>query len=338
MCGMVMLAPRRPAAGHAAVPVTRRRFGRRHFLTGTAGGAALLGLTACAGEQAAAPAVMRSIQGASGPVQVPADPQRVVATDFYTTYALLDVGYTVVGTAQATVGGVLPEYQQAYDAIPKVGTTTDLNYESVVAQRPDLILGTQVPNLPAGLAERLGSIAPTVLFEAGTEPGTWQDRAVRTADAVNRREAAEQLRADYEQKARDIGARHADLLGRMRFGLVRGGQEGTALVDLPNSWSGVVLGAVGARLTAFAEGRPGASARLSYEQLGTIDDCDVLLHLADTRGGVDANTQRMLDAATFRTLRAVREGRLFPLPNYYVAHYRQGEAVLDELDSILTSL
>jgi iron complex transport system substrate-binding protein len=100
----------------------------------------------------------------------------------------------------------------------------------------------------------------------------------------------------------------------------------------------VVLGAIGARLTAFAEGKPGASAPLSYEQLGTIDDCDVLLHLADTRGGIDANTRRMLDAPTFRTLRAVRAGRSFPLPNYYVAHYRKGEAVLDELDGILATL
>ncbi|MEJ2887664.1 hypothetical protein [Actinomycetospora aeridis] len=28
-----------------------------------------------------------------------------------------------------------------------------------------------------------------------------------------------------------------------------------------------------------------------------------------------------------RQVRAVREGRLFPLPNYFCSHYRQGEAV-----------
>jgi iron complex transport system substrate-binding protein len=278
------------------------------------------------------------VEGAFGPVAVPIDPQRVVATDFYTTYALLDVGYTVAGTAQATVGGVLPEYQQAYDAIPKVGSTVDLNYESIAAQRPDLILGTLVPNLPADLAQRLGAIAPALLFPAGGSPGTWRERAVRTADAVGRGAEMEQVKAAYEKHAQDIATRHADVLGRTRWGLVRGGQEGTALVDLPNSWGGVVLGAIGARLTAFAEGKEGASAPLSYEELGTLADCDVLLHLADTRGGVDQNTRRMLDAPTFRALPAVAAGRLFPLPNYYVSHYRQGDAVLTELEGVLGGL
>ena len=304
---------------------------RRGFLTGTAGVAALLGLTACATAQPVAQGATRTVEGAFGPVEVPVDPQRVVATDFYTTYALLDVGYTVAGTAQATVGGVLPEYQQAYDAIPKVGSTVDLHYEAVAAQRPDLILGTLVPNLPEDLAQRLGAIAPALVFPAGGNPGTWRERAVRTADAVGRGAEMEQVKAAYEQHAREIASRHAALLGRIRIGLVRGGQEGTALVDLPNSWSGVVLGAAGARLTAFAEGKEGASAPLSYEQLGTLADCDVLLHLADTRGGIDPNTQRMLDASTFRAL----PGRVFPMPNYYVAHYRQGDAVLTELDRIL---
>lgn len=313
---------------------------RRSLLGLGAGAAAVLALGACGsgdgpGGGTTPAGGTRTVEGASGPVEIPVSPQRVVATDFYTTYALLDVGFTVVATVQATVGGVLPSLQAAYDAIPKIGTPQEPSYEAVLAQRPDLILGTLVPNLPADLPERLGSVAPTLLFPAGGSPGTWQERAVKAADAVGRRAEAEALRSRYEQRAREVGDRHRDRLSEIRIGLVRGGPQGVALVDLPQSWSGVVLTAIGARLPAIAEGRPGASARLSYEELSTLSDCEILLHLADTRGGVDGNTRAMLDSPAFRALPAVRAGDLHPLPNYYVSHYGQGLAVLDELDRII---
>lgn len=338
-----LLAPPAPGAVPSAPtpdPVLLaelRRITRRRMLDLTAGSAAVLALAACGGSAAPGPGdgATRTVEGASGPVEVPVSPQRVVATDYYTTYALLDVGFTVVGTAEATVGGVLPSLQTAYDAIPKLGSPSSLSMEAVVAQRPDLILGTRVPNLPADLERQLSAVAPTLLFAAGGTPGTWQERAIRAADAVGRAPEAEALRARYEQHARDVAARHRRLLDRIRIGLVRGGQDGSPWVDFAGSWSGVVLGAVGARLPAFTEGRPGAGTQVALEEIGVLGDCDVLLHLADTRGGIDGNTRRLLESPVFRALPAARAGRVHPLPNYYASHYGQGEAVLTELDRIL---
>lgn len=310
---------------------------RRQFL-GAAGLAALL--SAC-GAPKAPPAPTggtRILTGATGPVEVPESPQRVVSTDFYTAYALLDVGYTVAATVEATVGGVFPEYQPAYAAIPKIGSAQQIDYEQLVAQNPDLVLGTAVPGLSTELVDRLNLIAPTLLFEAAGEPGTWQERAIRAADVVGRRADAEALRTAYEARAADIGRRYADVLARTRWALVRGGPEGTAQVDLPNSWSGVVLGAVGAQFGSAAAGKPGATTRLSYEQLGLLDDCDVVLHLVDTTGKLDASTERLLGQPTFRSLRAAREERVYPLPNYFVAHYRQGDAVLTGIEGVLQRL
>lgn len=318
----------------------RSALDRRRFLTGAAGLAAVLGAAACGGGDDPAPAAgaTRTIEGAFGPVEVPVDPQRVVSTDFYTPWALLDVGFTVVGTVQATTGGVLPEYQAAYESMARIGTPAEVDFEALAALQPDLVLGTLVPDLPVDLNDRLSAVAPTLLFEAAREPGTWQERAVRAADVVGRGPEAEALRAEYEQQASDLGVRYAEVLGRTRFALVRGGAQGNALVDLPASWSGVVLEAVGARLGSVAEGKPGVFEPLSYEELGRLEDCDVVLHLVDTTGEVDDNTQRVLDQPTFRALPAAREGRVFPLPNYYVSHYRQAQAVLARLDTVLAGL
>lgn len=327
-----------PPATDTPLLAELHRITRRRMLDLTAGSAALLALAACGGPAATGTGggATRTVEGASGPVEIPVSPQRVVSTDYYTTYALLDVGFTVVGTAEATVGGVLPSLQDAYDAIPKIGRPSAVSLEAVAAQRPDLILGTQVPNLPADLQRRLSAVAPTLLFAAGGTPGTWQERAIRAADAVGRRPEAEAVRARYEQHAHEVGARHRELLDRIRIGLVRGGADGTPWVDFAGSWSGVVLGAIGARLPAFTEGKPGAGTRVSLEEIGVLDDCDVLLHLADTRGGVDGSTRRLLAAPTFRALPAARAGHVYPLPNYYATHYGQGEAVLTEVDGILT--
>ena len=87
-----------------------------------------------------------------------------------------------------------------------------------------------------------------------------------------------------------------------------------------------------------AAGKPGATTPLSYEQLGLLDDCDVVLHLVDTTGTLDRNTAQVLDQPTFRALRAARNGQVHPLPNYYVAHYRQADAVLSEIETVLRQL
>ncbi|MEJ2864710.1 ABC transporter substrate-binding protein [Actinomycetospora flava] len=325
---MALLAPPRPSA--------RRGLTRRGFLAG-AGGAAALVLAACgSGEPSGgAGGATRTVEGANGPVQIPANPQRIVCTDFYTTYALLDVGVTPAGTAQATLGGVLPAYQQAYDAIPKVGTPTTLNFEAIAAQGPDLILGTLVPNLPADLGAQLSGIGPTLLLPSAANPGSWGERALRTADAVNRLQQGEALKARYEQHAGRIREQYSATLARTRWALVRGSAGGVFFSDYPTSWSGVVLADAGFRFGAFAEGKTGAGGRLSYEQATQLDDCDVVLHLADTTGGVDANTQTLLAQPAFQQVRAVREGRLFPLPNYYCSHYQQGEAVQSYLETLL---
>ncbi|MHA6781026.1 ABC transporter substrate-binding protein [Pseudonocardia saturnea] len=331
----------RRSGGPMLLAPPRSDLDRRGLLTRTAGLAALLGVAACGGGGTDAPptsGATRTFEGAFGPVEVPVAPQRVISTDFYTPWALLDVGFTVVGTAQTSTGGVLPEYRPVYESLTKVGTTGEIDYEQVAALRPDLILGTLVPDLPGDLNERLSSISSTLLFEAAREPGTWQERAVRAADVIGRRAEAEALRAAYEQRAADIGTRYADVLGRTRWALVRGGPQGNAFVDLAASWSGVVLEAVGAQLGSFAAGKPGVFEPLSYEQIGVLDDCDVVLHLTDTSGRTDDNTARVLEQPTFQALRATREGRVYPLPNYYVSHYRQADAVLTEIERVLAGL
>ena len=270
---------------------------------------------------------------AHGSVEVPADPKTVVCTDFYSTYALLDVGFTPAGTAEATVGGVLPSQQAAYDALPKVGKTTALDYESIAAlSSPDLILGTQVPGLADDIFDKLSGIAPTALF-AATSPSDWKVRAVRAASAVYRGSAAEDLATSYDDRVASLRQTYADRLGSTTWALLRATTTGAIFVDGPTSWSGVILADLGATFTAAAPSDT-VGTEYSLERLDVLSDADVVLYLANAAGGADPTTAEVISSPVFTKLVGPQPEKV-PLSSYYAAHYLDGQAVLDQVEMIL---
>lgn len=321
-----MIDPRRSA----------RPWTRRHLLGGLAAAGALAVLQGCSSDDSpdssATSGATRSVETAHGVVQIPTNPTRVVCTDFYTTYALLDVGFTPAGTAEATVGGVLPSQQSAYDALAKVGKTTEINYEAVAALGPDLILGTQVPGLAEDLYDKLSQIAPTALF-AASSPGDWKTRAVRAADMVGRREAGERLATEYDARVASMKQTYAQELDALTWALLRATTTGAVFVDGPTSWSGVVLADLGANLTKAAPtDKP--TVEISAEGYDALADSDVVLYLADASGTADPNTAKVIEQPVFQGI-VGEQTELVPLSSYYAAHYLDGQAVLDQIEKVL---
>jgi len=314
---------------------TDRPLTRRGVLIGF-GSASLVWLVGCSDDSpglgVGAAGATRSVETAHGPVNVPLAPARVVCTDFYSAYALLDVGFSPVATAEATVGGVLPSQQAAYDALPKVGKTTELKYESVAALRPDLILGTQVPGLAQDIHDKLSAIAPTVLFAAGS-PGDWKARATKAADVVGRRVEGESLARAYDDRVSEMKTTYAQPLQQLTWALFRATSAGLAFIDGPTSWSGVVLADLGAKLTAAAPtDKP--TMEISAERYDALGDCDVVLYLANARGQTDPSTAAVIEQSYFK--RAVgANARTVPLSSYYAAHYLDGQAVLDQIEKVI---
>ena len=121
---------------------------RRGFLTGAAGAAALLGLTACGssghdagGSSSAAAPTTRTVSTAKGNVTVPADPKRIVAVQPTALATLLDIGVGVVGAYDQGADYISPRYKAKWQAAPKIGTAGQIDVEKVAALHPDLIIG-----------------------------------------------------------------------------------------------------------------------------------------------------------------------------------------------------
>ncbi|GAA3355368.1 ABC transporter substrate-binding protein [Saccharopolyspora gregorii] len=308
----------------------------RRGLLQAAGMLAVLGAAGCAGGGGAAEpeGATRSVDSHLGPVTIPADPQRVVCLDQYATIALLDVGIRPAATVDGLDDWMPQQHKAAYEQLPRVGGYQP-EMERVISMHPDLIIGNSAFTLTGGSTyEQLSGIAPTVILTSRVS-GEWQEMALQAANIVNRPEPMNRLRDDYLARAKKLRETYADALGRTRFNLVASFSSGSWNLCLPDSWSGVVLAEAGARFGSAAEGRTGSAVEHSYEQLGVLNDTDVLLYQVNPDGSAEPAMEALLGQGAFQNLPAVRERRGIPFHNLYVFGYSQAVAALDELEAIL---
>lgn len=165
-----------------------------------------LTLAACSAADAtpdeAAAAEKVTIEHAMGETDVTCAPQRVVTLGQGETDSTLALGVTPVGV-------VSPWTDDWYDYLPDevddaevVGTEIEPDLEAIAALEPDLILGSKLRH--EALYEQLQEIAPTVFTE--TIGVSWKQNVSLYARALCRDDEGEQILADYEQRAAEIGA------------------------------------------------------------------------------------------------------------------------------------
>jgi iron complex transport system substrate-binding protein len=140
-----------------------------------------------------------------GDVEVPADPQRIVALSGDQLDALCALGLQtrVVGAALADGSDQQPSYLGAViHDLPGVGTRSAPDATAIAAASPDLILGSSALT-PQSYGEFL-AIAPTV-FTGAPGPG-WADNLRTVGAATGRAGHAEALITGFTEKAREVGA------------------------------------------------------------------------------------------------------------------------------------
>lgn len=162
-------------------------------------------LAACggtsSGDEAAKPET-REVEHAMGVAEVPADPQRVVVLDTGELDDALALGVKPVGAVRIDVAtGFLSYLEGQTEGIEEVGTISEPNLEKIAALEPDLILSSTVRH--EAIYEQLNAIAPTVL--APDLGDTWKENFLLYADALNKSDEAEQMLADFETQAAELG-------------------------------------------------------------------------------------------------------------------------------------
>ncbi|WP_018932261.1 iron-hydroxamate ABC transporter substrate-binding protein [Gracilibacillus lacisalsi] len=128
----------------------------------------------------------------TGPVEIPADPQRIVAVTNAPNVHALDG--KLVGVDQWTKSNPL-----FADDLEDVATVSENEPETIMAQEPDLIIaGSHMENL-----EELKKIAPTVIYTWGKLD--YLSQQVEIGKLLNKEEEAQEWVDDFKQRTAKIG-------------------------------------------------------------------------------------------------------------------------------------
>jgi len=313
--------------------------------------AAVLAVGGCAGGTSSADepagsvaeAGTRTVETAFGTVDIPADPQRVVALEGGTG-PLLEAGIVPVATADGDYAdSFLPaELEQVAD-LPIVMGADGWDYEKIASLEPDLIVGFVRGGKEEELSaekkadfDKLSQIAPTVLVRA-TGSATVKDASVEIATALGAGEEAEATKAEYEARAAQIKETYADVIATHTFAGLDSFEEVTVYSQI--SWLGGILTDIGAPLPeVVADEKAENGVFLSYEQLGQVADATVVLTEQTVDGEPGPGAEELAAASTYQSLPAVTAGHAYGIRYFFADRYSLALDVLDQLEVVLEDL
>ncbi|MEH6795331.1 MAG: iron-siderophore ABC transporter substrate-binding protein [Rhodococcus sp. (in: high G+C Gram-positive bacteria)] len=248
-----------------------------------------------------------------GDVEVPADPQRVVALGWSDAETALALGVEPVGASDwLGVGGngLGPWVDESYDTDPTIVGTFDVDLESVAALAPDLILWTRSTNDKA-VYDQLSDIAPTVAAPPGTDVAygtTWDGQTEIVAEALGKVDEGTKLVDDTQALIDDTIAANPEFadktvaVGTLYSGQIGAYVRGDTRVDFLESLGMTNTPAI----QNLAE--PGAfSIELSEENVAALDaDLTVMFPIGT---GPEVITEN----PSIQGLPSARDGRLVVL-------------------------
>ncbi|MDN5588214.1 MAG: iron-siderophore ABC transporter substrate-binding protein [Brevibacterium sp.] len=270
--------------------------------------ASVLLLAACgggSGEEDAAPGI--SVDTKFGSVEVPQDPQKVVALGWGDAETALALGVQPVGASDWVEfggNGVGPWAEDLYDEAPEIIATMEPDYEKIAALEPDLILDTKSSGEQERY-DRLSEIAPTVgAPEGGDNYLTTMDQQVDlVSQALGKEDEGEKLLDDLDKKYTAAREAHPEFDGK----------SVTVAAKTSEGWGAYVEGSERVQFMEnlgfkqsekVAALKPsGFTATVSEEKLGGLD-ADLLVAFP-----IYIPDAEITENAAFKRIPAVEDGR-----------------------------
>jgi iron complex transport system substrate-binding protein len=245
----------------------------------------------------------RTVKHAMGTAEVPVHPKRVVVLDTGELDDTLALGVKPVGAVRIDVSQDFLSYLgDQTDGIEMVGSIAEPNLEAIAALEPDLILSSTVRH--EAIYDQLQAIAPTVL--APDLGDTWKQNFRLYADALNKKQQAEQMIAEYEQRAAELGR---ELPKDATVGIVRF-LPGQIRLYSDLSFHGTILADMGVDVPAPARGED-TFLELSPEQVTKADSDQ--LYVSTYGPEQDTDKATVTTGPLWNTLDAVKQGNVHPL-------------------------
>ncbi|MEZ7238776.1 ABC transporter substrate-binding protein [Rhodococcus sp. GXMU-t2271] len=317
------------------------------------GAAAMLaiGLAGCGsdtdtGEESSA-STTRTFEAQNGSVEIPADPQRIVACG-YAVLPLLQAEANLAAACEWTreLDNMDAETAAAYEALPKVapdGAVSELDYEAVAAAAPDLIIMGVPARVQSQLdTAKLEALAP-VVFLGLTDPGDWRVLGEQYADAAGVSEEYGEYKEQYEARAAEIAGKYRGTLGNLTFAgvcNVCGTEPGEFYREYASSYTTNLFQDLDLQFPGQpADPEAVHGEYLSVEEIGrNLGDVDVIVYGVEADGSVSPELQELMASPLWQALPAVQAGNLVPVRHSHAATYETALLALDSIDQALAAL
>ncbi|BBI33443.1 ABC transporter substrate-binding protein [Cohnella abietis] len=255
---------------------------------------------------------VRTFEHILGKIEVPERPQRVIGLFVEDEMSALGVKPIM----QYSSGSYYQTYLEPYlKDVPKLDTAA-MNFEAIMAAKPDLIILGFQGWADEGSYEKLSKIAPTYVF-TGSEiqtPENWRKNLRTVADLLGKSDVAEEIIKKREEETKNAKQLLADSSGRGTAALLRihaskelrlyggpGGQVGTALYgDFGLEPSGIV------RKLAWGEDMD--IQTISMEVIPQID-ADYLFLAVDE--GRREQAKELMESPIWKNVPAVKKGHVY---------------------------
>ncbi len=291
---------------------SRRSPARGRRIAGVA--AALAGaliIAACGNDETAAEPACTDFEGDEGTVCVPADAERIVATNYF-SYEIL----RFLGVEPIAVTGVdeLPKYLGGGSSdLPDIGTFQEPDLEEIAALEPDLVFGN--PDTP--FAGTVADLAPFVAIDTQV-PVSWQEAVTRHAEALGLEETATSAIEEYD-----------DRVAALREAV---GDPAETEVSLVSILAGDGVGVIGDERTAGAllldvgfsrpEGQRGIEnfEFPSPEEYGLLDGDVMLVNAFGDPGEVERLRAELRSSPLYPLLPVVQAGEVVEVAVHWFFH------------------
>ena len=328
------------------------RLTRRRFIIGAGGVLSVAALSACgASDEAAAPTAptetIRTVETEKGSIDVPINPQRVVAPYATDVDVAIVLGLPLVGagTARGGEGQAFAFYQPAdalADATP-LAIFPNANYEQIALLSPDLIVVQYM--VEENAYELLSEIAPTIWYGQAQAAG-WRQGAEDVAIATGREQEWRSFIEGFDARVAQLRPRVVERWGGQKMMLVNPGQNAGSLRILQaNGNLGFLYDEVGFEPASlvpatYEERRDQGLDALSLERLDLLSDVDILLlwrsPANEGTGRLAGEWDDITASPLFQQIPAVQAGNVFDFnAELFYSSPLTASAVLDFVEQTL---
>ena len=278
----------------------------------------------------------RVVTDARGEVEIPTNPTKIV--DLSGNSDILSVlGYNVIGTANSDAYDYtkFPVYLEdtLKDAtILGYSMQDTMDVEAVFALEPDLII---ISTYQEKMYDQLKDVAPTVMIELAQMD--WKEDILSVAQVMDKEDEAKEWLAQYEAKAKEVGAKIKETYGEDTSYLSFLASGGQFFVFDGAGFGSVLYQDLGlAKPEGMPEQEDISLPVVNYEGLAAID-ADVIFAI-----GTDEDMASLKENSVWNGLTPVKEGDVVELPSS--PYFNQGYScigrmlLLDEIAEMLDNI